>query len=100
VSGHTTPQPLHPIKKSSWYTLNRGLGETQYKSGYFAEEKNLLLLPGIETKIVQPTDWSKCKLSYPGYGIKSDIRHNNATKKTQSNFHLKLKKIVLDTITA
>jgi hypothetical protein len=84
------PQPLYPIKKSSWYTLNRRLGGPQ--SGYFGEEKNFLLLPKIETKTFQPTDWSKYKLSCPGYGTKSDKKYNSATKKTQSNFDPKLKK--------
>jgi len=52
------PQLPYPIKKEWLGHTDRRLGGTQDKCEYFGEEKNLLYLPKIETKIVQPTHWS------------------------------------------
>lgn len=58
VSSHPMPQLPYPIKKEWLGHTDRRLGGTQDKCEYFGEEKNLLYLPKIETKIVQPTHWS------------------------------------------
>jgi hypothetical protein len=52
------PQSPYPIKKEWLGHTDRRLGGPQHKYEYFGEEKNLLHLPEIETKIVQSTDWS------------------------------------------
>jgi hypothetical protein len=44
-----TPQEMNPQ-----CTMNRKLGWIHSQSGHFAEEKNLLLLPGIEPQIILP----------------------------------------------
>jgi hypothetical protein len=49
-------QPLYPWGKDSWYRLNGRLGGPQSHSVHFGEEKNLLPLPGIITKTIQPSD--------------------------------------------
>jgi hypothetical protein len=50
------PRQLYPQRKSTWYPLDRRLGEPQSRSGRGGEEKNSLPLPGPEPPIVQPLD--------------------------------------------
>jgi len=52
------PQFPYPIKKEWLGHTDRRLGGPQHKCEYVGEKKNLLHLPEIETKTVQPTDWS------------------------------------------
>jgi hypothetical protein len=52
------PQLPYPFKKEWLGHTDRRLGGPQHKCEYFGEKKNLLHLPEIETKTVQPTDWS------------------------------------------
>jgi hypothetical protein len=49
-----TLQPLYPQGKSSWYPLDRMLGEPQSRSRRGAEKKNTRPLPGLEPPIIQP----------------------------------------------
>jgi len=58
VSGYPMPQPPYPIKKEWLGHTDQRLGGPQHKCQYFGKDKNILLVPEIETKIVQPTDWS------------------------------------------
>ena len=39
--------------KEPYYPLNRGLGEPQRRSTPFGEDKNVMTLPGLESRIVQ-----------------------------------------------
>ena len=48
---HAPPPSLY--WKSSWYPLNRRLGEAQSWSGCYSQEKNLLLLPETETQLLR-----------------------------------------------
>ena len=45
-----TPRPLYPRERGPRYSLNRGLGGPQSRSGNFGEDKNLLTLPGFEPR--------------------------------------------------
>jgi hypothetical protein len=58
VSGDPMPQPPYPIQKEWLRHTDRRLGGPQHTCVYFGEEKSLLHLLEIETKIVQPTDRS------------------------------------------
>jgi hypothetical protein len=45
-----TTRPPCPRGKSPQYPLDRRLGRTQGRSGRYGKEKNLVPLPGIETR--------------------------------------------------
>jgi hypothetical protein len=46
--------PLNLYRKYPWYSLNSRMCGPQSQFRPFAEEKNLLFLPGIELHIIQP----------------------------------------------
>jgi hypothetical protein len=48
------PRPFYPQRNNYWYPSNRRLLRPHTRSGRFAEETNLLPLPGFEDWIVQP----------------------------------------------
>ena len=48
VGGQLNALATLPRERSPRYTLNRRLGESQSRSGWFGEEENMLALPGIE----------------------------------------------------
>ena len=53
-----TPRPLYPLtERARRYQFNKRLGGPQAPFGRFRDEKNLLLVPGIESRIVQPVAW-------------------------------------------
>jgi hypothetical protein len=49
-----TPQPIYHQGKSTWYPLDRRLGEPQSRSGRGGEEKHSQPLLGLEPPIIQP----------------------------------------------
>ena len=61
-----TSRPLYPPGKKVRYPLNRRLDGWQSSSGRFGEEKNLLLLQGLEICTVQLVAQSLYRLSYTG----------------------------------
>jgi len=56
---------LSPEQEAA-YQLNRRLVGPHSRSERFGEEKNLLLLPGLERRIIQPAAWSLYRLRYGG----------------------------------
>jgi hypothetical protein len=56
-----TPWPLYLR-----YPLNRRLGGPQSRFWRFGDEITLLLLPGLQPRIVQPVAWSLHRLSHRG----------------------------------
>jgi hypothetical protein len=52
-----THRQHYPQGKRPWYPLNRSLGEPHGRSGCGGEEKNSQHLPGLETHVVQVTDY-------------------------------------------
>jgi hypothetical protein len=52
LAGYGRPGSLH-LGKKQMYPLNRRLGEPHGRSGRFGEKKNLVLVPGIKTRIIQ-----------------------------------------------
>jgi hypothetical protein len=47
------PRPLYSHENSPWFTMDRGLGGLQSRSGRGGEEKYSQLLPGIKPPIIQ-----------------------------------------------
>jgi hypothetical protein len=43
-----------PWKKSPWYSLNTRLGGPQGRSGRCDEEKNILVMPAVESRSSSP----------------------------------------------
>jgi hypothetical protein len=50
----STPRPLYPQGKSSWYPLDRRLGGPRSRSGHGGEKKNSQPLPGLNPSIIHP----------------------------------------------
>jgi hypothetical protein len=51
-----TPRPLcRPAKRAPLYSLNRGLGGPQSRSGYFEEDINCLIVPFFEPRYFRGT---------------------------------------------
>jgi hypothetical protein len=54
VSGQLQPRPLYPWVDIPRYSLYRREPRPQRQSGRYGEEKNLLLMPGIECSFLDP----------------------------------------------
>lgn len=61
-----TIQLLYSLGEKPWCPLNRRLGELQSHFWLPGEEENLLPLPGLEARSVQPTAQSAYRLRYQG----------------------------------
>ena len=55
-----------PSEQEAAYQLNRRLGGPHSRSERFGEEENILPLPGLERRIVQPAAYSLYRLSFGG----------------------------------
>jgi hypothetical protein len=70
------PRPLYPRGKSPGNTLDRRLGEPQSRSGRCGEEKNTMVLPGIEPRFLDRSAPNPplYRLNYTGYMYKRALK--------------------------
>ena len=67
LNHYATPGPigLFTSGKESRYPLDTMLGGLHSRSESFGGQKNLLALPGLEPRTVQPVTWSLYRLCHP-----------------------------------